>query len=276
LGAHLIRLLIVLLIASPGFADNSDDGLVIAFRHMYGLHFDEARAALSAWEREHPDDARGPASQAAAELFAELNRLGVLETEFFKDDSVFKDRPRPRPDPAVRKHFQVRVTRAEQVAQRILAINPQDRHALFALTLAHGLRADYVALIDKENMKALRHTREGAASAARLLAIDPEYYDAYLATGISNYILGSLFPPVRWLLRLGGYSGNREEGLRELSFTAEKGRLLGPFARLLLAVANLRADEPRRARELLVGLRDEFPTNPLFAREIERLDRQGQ
>jgi hypothetical protein len=146
---------------------------------------------------------------------------------------------------------------------------------LFALTLAHGLRADYVALIDKENMKALRHTREGAASAARLLAIDPGYYDAYLATGVSNYILGSLFPPVRWLLRLGGYSGNRERGLRDLSLTAEKGQLLAPFARLLLAVANLRAGERRKARDLLVGLRDEFPTNPLFAREIDRLDRRG-
>lgn len=271
----LVRLLIVLLFASCGFADDSDERLRIAFRYMYGLHFDEARAVLSEWERQHPEDARGAVGLAAAELFAELNRLGVLETEFFEDDSVFKGRPRPRPDPGVRKSFQALVSRAEVHAQRQVAANPRDRHALFALTLAHGLRADYAALIDKENMKALRHTREGAASAARLLAIDPEYYDAYLATGISNYILGSLFPPVRWLLRLGGYSGNRERGLRDLSVTAEKGELLAPFARLLLAVASLRAGERGKARELLVGLRDEFPTNPLFAREIERLDRRG-
>ncbi len=271
----LIRLLIVLLVVSCAFAEDSDDGLLIGFHHMYGLHFAEARAALSAWEREHPDDGRGPAGLAAAELFAELNRLGVLETEFFEDDSLFKGRPRPRPDAAVRRSFLVLVSRAEVVAERQLAMDPRDRHALFSLTLAHGLRADYAALIDKENMRALKYTREGAASASRLLAIDPGYYDAYLATGVSNYIVGSLFPPVRWLLRLGGYSGNREEGLRELSFTAEKGKLLRPFARLLLAVANLRAGERRKARDLLVGLRDEFPTNPLFAREIERLDRRG-
>jgi len=266
--------LVVLLLCPPVIrADGGDEALLVAFRHMYGLRFGEARAELVQWEKKYPDDARGPAGQAAAELFSELSRLGVLETEFFEDDSAFEGRPKPKPDPALRKRFYDFVARADSVAHKQLRTNPEDRHSLFALTLAQGLRADYAALVEKENMRALRHTREGAVSAQRLLAIDPNYYDAYLATGVSNYIVGSLFPPVRWFLRLGGYSGDREKGMRDLSLTAEKGRLLAPFARLLLAVANLRADEPQKARELLVGLRDEFPTNPLFAKEIERLDR---
>ena len=122
-------------------------------------------------------------------------------------------------------------------------------------------------------MAALKHTRAGSEWAKKLLAVDPTYYDAYLATGLSNYIIGSVFAPIRWFLKLGGYSGNRQEGIEHLTLTAERGRLLAPFARLLLAVAHLRAGERQAARRLLVQLRDDFPSNPLFAKEIARLDR---
>jgi hypothetical protein len=99
--------------------------------------------------------------------------------------------------------------------------------------------------------------------AKKLLAVEPNYYDAYLATGVSSYIIGNLFAPVRWMLRFAGYSGTTEEGIRHLKITAERGRLLAPFARLLLAIASLRANNPAQARELLKGLSEEFPTNPL-------------
>ncbi len=273
---RLLPLLILLMSPRVIAADDRDDALLAAFHHMYGLRFQEARAELEQWEKKYPDDARGPAGQAAAELFAELSRLGVLETEFFQDDSAFEGRPKPKPDPELRKSFYRFVAQADSLAKKQLRANPEDRHSLFSLTLAQGLQADYAALIENEDMRALRHTREGAVSAQRLLAIDPGYYDAYLATGVSNYIVGSMFAPVRWFLRLGGYSGDREKGVRDLALTAAKGRLLAPFARLLLAVASLRADDPQKARELLVALRDEFPTNPLFSREIERIDRRRQ
>jgi hypothetical protein len=54
--------------------------------------------------------------------------------------------------------------------------------------------------------------------------------------------------------------------------TAEHGRYLGPYARILLAIAYVREKDKPRARLLLASLRDEFPSNPLFAREIARLD----
>ncbi|RPJ57805.1 MAG: hypothetical protein EHM23_19350 [Acidobacteria bacterium] len=242
------------------------------YRDLYALRFEQAQREFQHWSAQFPDDARGPVSQAAGDLFAELHRLGVLEAQFFEKDERFESRSKLKPDPALRTRFNSRLTRAEQLARKRLKTVPNDPDALFALTLVYGLRADYLALIQKENMNALKDTRRAAESAEKLLKVAPTYYDAYLATGISNYLVGSLFAPVRWLLRLGGYTGDREKGVRHLEITARQGRLLAPFARLLLAVANLRAGDPERARQLLVSLRDEFPTNPLFAKEIARID----
>jgi len=242
------------------------------YRDLYALRFDDAQRQFEQWSSQFPTDARGPVSQAAGDLFAELNRLGVLEAQFFEKDRTFESRPKLKPDVQLRARFYDRLARAEQLAGQRLKVAPSDPDALFAVTLVYGLRADYSALIQKENMKALKDTRRAAESAERLLKIAPTYYDAYLATGISNYLVGSLFAPLRWFLRLGGYTGDREEGLRHLEITARQGRLLAPFARLLLAVASLRAGNPARARQILVSLRDQFPSNPLYANEIARID----
>jgi hypothetical protein len=56
-----------------------------------------------------------------------------------------------------------------------------------------------------------------------------------------------------------------------LQLTAEHGRYLAPFARILLAIAYVRDKDKPRAIQLLIGLRAQFPANPLFARELVRL-----
>ena len=103
------------------------------------------------------------------------------------------------------------------------------------------------------------------------MAVDPACYDAYLAVGVENYILGLNPAPVRWLLRLYGAETDKELGLRKLQLTAERGHYLLPFARLLLAVAALRDKHPDQARELLQNLAQEFPNNQLYRRELARL-----
>ena len=121
-------------------------------------------------------------------------------------------------------------------------------------------------------MASLGYTREATRWADKLLALAPDYYDAYLATGIGKYIIGSMVAPVRWILRLGGYAGNKQAGISELKLAAQRGHYLAPFAQLLLAIAYLREKDSTRARQLLVGLQEQFPANTLFPREIARLD----
>jgi Tfp pilus assembly protein PilF len=108
-------------------------------------------------------------------------------------------------------------------------------------------------------------------TAEKLLTVDPTYYDAHLAVGVENYMLSLKAAPVRWLLQMAGAQTDREQGVERLRITAEKGTYLKPFARLLLAVAALRAQDPEQARKLLHDLALQFPHNPLYAEELARL-----
>jgi hypothetical protein len=242
------------------------------FRLLYNLDFDQAHQVFLTWQHEHPQDPVGPTAEAAGILFSEFHRLGVLESQFYEDDKSFLNRDKVNPDNAVRDRFNAALAHAQETASTRLAINATDRDALFAMTLSSGLQADYAALIEKRNISSLHYTREANDWAGKLLAVDPSCYDARVATGFSKYIIGSMAAPVRWMLRMGGVSGDKKQGIVELQMTADHGRYLGPFARILLAIAYVRDKDNARARDLLAHLRDEFPKNTLFPREIARLD----
>jgi len=241
------------------------------YRQMYNLQFNDAHKTFGDWEREHPQDPLGTVSNAAAYLFAEFDRLNILHSEFFVEDSMFRRRPKVAADPSARKAFDAEVARTEQLADALLAHSPRDADALFAKILALGLRADFDALIDRHYMDSLKVMKSSRATAEQLLAIEPSYYDAYLAVGVENYLLSLKPAPVRWFLQWNGAETDRDRGIQNLKLTAEKGHYLAPYARLLLAVAALRNKDKAQARGLLAGLAGEFPQNRLYSVELARL-----
>ena len=241
------------------------------FSDLYNLDFVDAQKDFATWQQLHPDDPVGPVSEAAGFLFSEFNRLGVLEAQFYENDEAFDGRPKLTPDPAVRQHFMEAIGRAATLSRARLARDPEDRDALFALTLSSGLQADYAALIEKRNLASLHFTKEASVSAQELLAVCPDCYDALLATGFSKYIIGSMAAPVRWILRMGGLPADKQGGIADLQTTAERGHYLAPFARILLAIAYVRERDKTKALQLLAGLQREFPANTLFPREIAHL-----
>jgi hypothetical protein len=126
-------------------------------------------------------------------------------------------------------------------------------------------------LIEKRFLASLGYMKNGRLLAKKLLEADPTNYDAYLAIGVENYVLGSSPAPVRLFLQLFGSQTNKALGIEHVRLTAEKGHYLRPFARLLLAVAALRDKNREKAREILEGLAREFPNNPLYLREVARI-----
>lgn len=238
---------------------------------LYNLNFTGAQRDFSTWVVQHPEDPVGPVSKAAGYLFSEFNRLGVLEGQFYDNDESFTARSKLSPDPALHTQFQAAIDQAQRLARARLTQDAKDRDALFAMTMASGLQADYAALIEKRNLASLHYTKEASAWAQQLLAICSDCYDAQLATGFSKYIVGSMAAPVRWLLRMGGHPGDKQAGIADLQLTAQRGHYLAPFARILLAIAYVRDKNKPRALELLTSLRTQFPGNTLFPREIARL-----
>ena len=64
---------------------------------------------------------------------------------------------------------------------------------------------------------------------------------------------------------------DKDEGIRQMRLCAEKGHYLAPFARLMLAVTNLRDNNKAGARAILSSLAQEFPRNTLYKRQLDRI-----
>jgi len=248
---------------SPTAAVSLDDG----YRQMYNLQFDNAHRTFLEWEKEHPSDPLGPVSDAAAYLFSEFDRLHILQSEFFAEDENFAHKNKMAPDPQVERNFEAALDRA----RRLSPSASNDADVQFATVLNYGLRSDYLALIEKKYLPALSETKQARLAAERLLAAQPSYYDAYLAIGVENYLLSLKSAPVRLLLRAGGAETDKKVGLDKLRLTAERGRYLAPFAKLLLAVAALRDKDPAHAREQLAWLASRYPGNHLFREELGKV-----
>src|SRR5579871_2815897 len=129
--------------------------LQTGYRQMYDLDFVSAHKTFAEWERQRPNDPLGHVSNAAAYLFAEFDRLNILQSEFFVNDDRFRRAKRLSPDAGVRQAFDAELAKAEGLANATLANSPQDADALFANILTMGLRADYQALIEKRYLDSL-------------------------------------------------------------------------------------------------------------------------
>lgn len=272
--ARFLKLAVALVFALTTYcaADTKPEALLAAgYRGMYNLDFAGAHATFSQYEKTYPQDPLGHVSNAAAYLFSEFDRLRILELDLFTTDSRFEARSREKADPAAKAEFDRELAAGDQIANQQLAKSPNNTNAMFALTLANGLRGDYAAMIEKRDFAGLGFIKSSRSLAERLLTLDPNCYDAYLAVGVENYLLSLRSAPMRWFLRIGGAQTDREQGVQKLKLTAEKGRYLAPYARLLLAVAALRDKDSPTARRLLQGLATEFPQNGLYRKELTRI-----
>ncbi|HKR94481.1 MAG TPA: hypothetical protein VJW55_03925 [Candidatus Angelobacter sp.] len=243
-----------------------------SYHDMYNLQFDEALRQVEAAKRLDKDDPIPWMTQACAILFREFDRLHILRSELFGTDDRFSDGPALVWNQQNHTAFEGALNGSEKLAQAGLLHDKDDPRALFAMTLVNGLRADDAALIEKKKFSALSFTKAANGYAEKLLAHWPNYYDAYLATGLGKYIIGGKAAPIRWMLRLDGLKGDQNEGVKELTLVAEHGHYLLPFARILLAFDDLRHKDKADARKKLEWLHEQFPNNPLFLQEIAKLD----
>ena len=122
---------------------------------LYELKFEEARAQFAIWQASHPQDPLASASDAAAYLFQECYRQGVLTSEFFLDDKRFLGKIATKPDPEIRRQFFAAELRAQELARLQLETNPENADALFVMTLSLGMQAQYASLIEKHQLESL-------------------------------------------------------------------------------------------------------------------------
>jgi hypothetical protein len=259
--------------SGPARTASVEDKLSQSYSATYNLKFPEAFKAADEARAMAQDDPLPFIAQAWAVFYRELDRLHVIRSEMFTKDDTFNNRTSYSWDAANKAAFDAALDRAEKLAQDRLNRDQNDVRALLALSLTNGLRGDDMGLFTRKDLKALSYVKAATDYAEKLLARAPDSYDAYVASGLGKYIIGRKAAPVRWVLRMGGYKGDEQEGMKELALAAERARYLAPFARLLVAFEDVRKNNPEEARRNLEQLHKQFPNNPLFLDELNKLGR---
>jgi hypothetical protein len=272
--------LFLLLVPAAGRAQSATDDIGPAFKTepelaagfhlLYTQRFSEARESFVTWESNHPEEPFGEVAVAASYLFEELYRQNVLTSDFFLNEDRFLHGIEGKPDAARMSNFRGALARTRTLSRERMKKNPKDPEALFGLTLAAGMESDANAILEKKQLDGLKRMKEANEYAKQLLALKPDTNDAYVALGAANYIIGSLNPGYRFALWFGGIHGDKRLGMEQLGKTAENGRYLQPFAKILLALAARREKQNALAQKLLLQLSQEFPTSPLFAAEYAK------
>ena len=265
----------VVVIAGGQASATTDPTLEAGFRAMYALDFPSAGRLFGEYKNARPSDPIGYAVEATCLVFSEFNRLKVLEAEFEADNKKFLAPPAVPADTQLKRRILELSERTQQLAEARLRQDPADEGALFALALTNGILGDYTAHLEHRYWSAAKYGRQGDEFARKLLQHNPQFYDAYIWTGVTNYIYGSLPLPVRWPARLFGLYGDKSTGVANLRLAAEKGQYLKPYAKILLSITYLRENNKPAAAALLTELSSEFPTNGLFAAQAKRLGGNG-
>lgn len=274
----LIPALLLLVFSFAGFAPRAkaqnvvEDRLIESYHDVYNVRFQEALEKAGEAQKLAPDDPLAWIAEANVVLFREFDRLHVLRSETFASDDNYTSRQTYTWNPASYQAFQNALNKAEQLAQKRLDSNGNDDRGLLALALSNSMRAEDAALFAKKDIATLSYFRSSAVYAERVLAVSPQRYDAYLASGLGKYVIGCKSAPVRWVLRAGGLKGDRVEGVKELSLAAAHAEYMAPFARLLLAYDDLRRNDKTEAQKKFAALHQEFPDNPMFLQETAKLE----
>jgi len=264
---------ILAILAAPALC--AEESLEDAITRMYDFNFPASHQVLDRYIAAHPDQPLPYAFRASAYLFYEMDRMGILESEFLtSDDKISEKKKKVDPDPETRGRFLQAITDAESRANAVLKTNPNDRDALFSMCVAQGVSTDYMAFVEKRQISSLSVAKKSNQYAQRLLRLDPKFYDAYLTAGVSEYMVGSLPFFVRWFVHFDNVDGNKQKGIERLETVSREGHFFRPFSKILLGIIALREKRPRDAQRFLAELSHDYPSNPLFRKELAKVNAQ--
>jgi hypothetical protein len=237
----------------PAVADREfrgEEGLRRAYDHILDARFDQADAEL--------ERACGPAPPEACDVLAATALWWRIQLD---PESRELDEP-----------FTNAVTHAIATTDAWVTRAPDEAEAWFYHGGAYAARVQW-RVLRGEKLSAARDGKRIKQSLERTLQLDPNLDDAYFGLGMYKYyadVAPAAAKFLRFLLLLPG--GDREEGLRDMLRARAGGRLLQGEADYQLHIIYLWYErQTPRAIELLEGLQDRYPGNPLFLAQIAEI-----
>jgi tetratricopeptide (TPR) repeat protein len=170
------------------------------------------------------------------------------------------------------EEFRTKADAAIAAIEAWTAREPKRGEAWFYLGGAYGARAQW-RVLREERVAAARDGKRIKTALEQALALDPSLQDAYFGIGLYRYyadVAPAALKMLRWMLLLPG--GNRVEGLTDMLRARSEGQLLQSEADYQLHLIYLWYEkQPQRALQLLRGLRDRHPRNPLFPQLVAEI-----
>ena len=248
----------------------SDPDTRAGFEHFYNLEYDQAIQFFEAAVKSRPGNAFAVNHLLSGVMFRELYRIGALDTELYAKNGFLNSKQFPI-DPKAKEEILGLMDQSLKLSEAQLKKNPNDVDALYTRGVTKGLRATYIALIDKAWFAALRSAVGARHDHERVLELDPGYSDAKMAVGIHNYVIASVSWPVKVAASVIGLSGNKEKGIRYLFEAGEAGGETAVDSKIALSLFLRREQRFPEALKLVGGLVEDFPRNFLFRLEDANL-----
>ena len=254
---------------------NYDPQVRAAYDRFYNLDYPAAVARFERFHAEHPGDPQATAYLVNALIFQELYRQDLLDTTFYANDGFLTGRHATEEDPATRDRIFALADEAVREADWRLSRNPRDVDALFARAWVQSLRCTYVAMVERRFGAAFHLAIKAKDDAYHALAIDPNYVDAELITGVYQYVVGALPWPFKLMIGFAGIRGSKSTGLAMLEDDGRRGVITSVEARTAIALFLRREARYNQAIEVVQELKRAYPRNFLFCLEEANLRRDA-
>lgn len=169
--------------------------------HAYNMEIDTATAIFDEIIRMDPDNPHGYILQSVNYFY---------RFQFEEAGEVYV------------KQFKRYTAEAIKRSKKRLSNKEKALDALFYLGTAHMYLAAYHS--SKSNwIRAYWYGKHGIEYLEKVVAIDPDYYDAYLGLGLYHYYADVMPKFIKTVSSFLGISGDRKRGLQDLQLAAEKG-----------------------------------------------------
>jgi hypothetical protein len=250
---------------------HSDPMVREAYQHFYVLDYPACLALLEKVHAAHPEDPEAATLVLEAEVFAELYRQDLLDTTFYANDGFLTGKHPTPEDTGVRDRIFALEDEVEHKAAARLAHNPRDVDALYARGWARSLRSSYMAMVERSFNAAFHMALQAHSDEAKVLQIDPDYIDAKLVVGTSQYVIGALPWGFKILFGFAGITGSKNRGMEMLHDAYAHAPMTSVEVGTVIALFQRRESKYQDAITVVRGLEAKYPHDFLFCLEEANL-----
>jgi tetratricopeptide (TPR) repeat protein len=244
----------------PRFMARAQEGFI----YFFNMDYDKADQTFALLEKDYPQHPQPPLYRASILWIKEMLRRQDMDLNRFISPAYFWKKTSHVMPARDRADFYNKLQRSEALSNAILQKNRRDKDARYFLSTAYGLHSSFAITIEHSLREAFSYGNKAYSIARQLTKEDRGYYDAYLTTGIYDYIVSNMPWYMRWMISIISSHGSKQDGIAGMKLASEKGQYVKDQAKLVSMVIYAREQHYSEALELARDLTRRFPRSYLF------------